>query len=64
MVVDYIVDEGQQHWRDMSKDGPPPPWLRVVVFYPNKSWGSRKVIDYLCGYGSGELQGIFCNSLQ
>lgn len=53
-VRDYTVDESQQYWRDISKDGPSPIWLRVIVFYPNKSWGSKKVIDYWEGHTYSE----------
>ena len=50
MIVDYTVDESQQYWRDLKKDGPPPKWSNVIVFYPNKNYGSRKVVDYWEGH--------------
>jgi hypothetical protein len=50
-VRDYIVDESQQYWRDLEKDGPPPKWANVIVFYPDKDYGSKKVIDYWEGHG-------------
>ena len=53
MVIDCVANENNNYWHDM-KYGPPPIWERVLVFYPNKNWGSKKVVDYWEGHSFAE----------
>ena len=41
----------ESYWRVATKENAPPRNLYVMVYYPNKNYGSRQVVDYWEGSG-------------